>query len=80
MANAGDSRQPLGGTQPAAVQDSDLGPPALARRINSLSAAWPAAVTDLSQRVEPEEAPAGRAAEKYKGRRLAVAFDEASEP
>jgi len=34
----------------------------------------------LSQRVEPEEAPAGRAAEKYKGRRLAVAFDEASEP
>jgi hypothetical protein len=33
----------------------------------SLNAAWTAAVTDLSQRVEPEEAPAGRAAEKYKG-------------
>jgi hypothetical protein len=46
----------------------------------SLNATWTAAVTDLSQRVEPEEAPAGRAAEKYKGRRLAVAFDEASEP
>jgi hypothetical protein len=30
----------------------------------SLNAAWTAAVTDLSQRVEPEEAPAGRAAEK----------------
>jgi hypothetical protein len=34
----------------------------------SLSAAETAAVTDVSQRVEPEEAP-GRTARKYKARR-----------
>jgi hypothetical protein len=50
---------------------SMVGSIAMWLRRASLNAAWTAAVTDLSQRVEPEEAPAGTG-RRSKGRSLSL--------